>query len=688
MRRTHPPTRRAHGSALAFILIILVAGAAFLVSALRSNPQIERDKITADALVQAKEALIGFAATFRDTHPAPGPVFDMVFGYLPCPDTNNDGLEEPNCGAQNVSVIGRLPWRTLGLPPLRDSSGECLWYAVSGRYKDNPQTAVLNWDTTGQFIIQDAAATVLANGAVAVVFAARGPINNQARTSGANECGGDNTNNINAYLDGNDTIYAAAPVANADSTLTLSTVASIAAATNNDRGLWIAPNEIWERVRRRADFITDITNLLADIRDQAAMDLACTNTAALDPPLPGSIIEAGASGKNIGLAPAIAEVCIGANQVARMAVFNNWRNNVLYATCPSADVPCLTVNGDANCAGAVIFSGERAAGRTRPSTAAINYLEGDNLTAFTSAATVIAGPGPYNWNASTQDIAVCIPPIGGGGGGTNVSFNNPSDFSKFESRGSGVTPDAGNQEVEVVNASGSGGGCFWFPDLLTLNGKTLRAYYEFKFHNPDPSGGVDLGNGFTLSFLRGDMGKPVTCGTQSDMGAIPASDYPFSLFVETDIRQDGNGVGEPNGTPNHTAIMANGNTAHSATNGNLTAACNGTAAGCNHSPSNKFEEEGTPAEEFPMWHNQRVEIHSGYNSTCTASGGTYSLVKVWVDCLACTDTAADFASTPTVRRCINLDSSMNKVYFGFTGGFSSGGGGQGVTIKKFELRVD
>lgn len=680
MRRKPAHPRLAQGSALVFILIILMAGAAFLVSALKSNPQVERDKITADALVQAKEALIGYAATYRDTRPG------EVFGYLPCPDTDNDGDAEDSCGLSDVSVIGRLPWQTLGLPPLRDSSGECLWYAVSGRYKNNPPTAVLNWDTTGQFIIQDAAATVLANGVVAVVFAARGPINNQARTSGANECGGDNTNNINAYLDGNDTIYTAAPAANADSTLTLSTVASIAAATNNDRGLWIAPNEIWERVRRRADFAADITNLLADISAQATMDNGCANAITLDPPVVGSIVEAGVSGKFVGLAPAITEACIGANQVARMAVFNNWRNNVLYATCPSADVPCLTINGDANCAGAVIFSGERAAGQTRPSTAAINYLEGDNLTAFTSAATVITGPGLFDWRNASQDIARCIPPVGGGGGGgTIINFNNPTDFSKFESRGSGVTPDAGNQEVEIVVAGGSSGGCFWFPDKLTLNGKTLRAFHEFRFDNPDPGGGVDLGNGFTLSLLQGDLGKPTVCGTQSDMGAIPASDYPFSLFVETDIRQDGNGVGEPNGTPNHTAIMANGNIAHSATNGNLTAACNGTAAGCNHSPSNMFEDTPTP-----LWHNQRVEIHSGYDdSTCTTSGGgTYSLVKVWVDCLACTDTAADFASTPTVRRCINLNSSMNNVYFGFTGGFSSGGGGQGVTIKKFELRVD
>src|SRR5690606_298057 len=31
--------------------------------------------------------------------------------------------------------LGRLPWKTLGLPDLRDGHGERLWYAVSTRHK-------------------------------------------------------------------------------------------------------------------------------------------------------------------------------------------------------------------------------------------------------------------------------------------------------------------------------------------------------------------------------------------------------------------------------------------------------------------------------------------------------------------------------------------------------------------------
>ena len=61
-------------------------------------------------------------------------------GYLPCPDLDNDGWAEATCGSQNgdsgqAERLGRLPWKTLGLPDLRDGYGERLWYAVSSKYK-------------------------------------------------------------------------------------------------------------------------------------------------------------------------------------------------------------------------------------------------------------------------------------------------------------------------------------------------------------------------------------------------------------------------------------------------------------------------------------------------------------------------------------------------------------------------
>lgn len=423
MKRDMPHfANRSTGSALVLILIILGIAAIFLFSKMRSNPQIERDKITADAMAQAKDALIGYAATYRDTHPSLGPVYDQVFGYLPCPDTNNDGEAEANCGNQDVSVIGRLPWKTLGLPPLRDSTGECLWYAVSGNFKNDTKTAVLNWDTAGQFVVQDAGGATLTGAtaetrAVAVIFSPRGVIGAQNRTpAGASECGGNTT--IAAYLDGSDPFYAGtAPAPGATTTLTVATVSSLANGTNNDQALWLTPADIFKRVKKRSDFATDIFYLLRDIRDQAGKDAACTPLAVFNAPT--GITDPGGLGKAIGLAP-VSHNCIspapgepGASQ--RKKTYDNWRNNVLYATCPSSSTPCLTVNGDSNCAAVVVFSGERASGRTRPSTDAVDYLEGNNLSAFTTTSTTLSGAGPYSYTSSAADIALCIPPLASAG---------------------------------------------------------------------------------------------------------------------------------------------------------------------------------------------------------------------------------------------------------------------------------
>lgn len=390
---------------LIIMLVIMVMGAAtILVSSLsRSVLQIERDQKTADALAQAKDALIGYAATYRDTHPSSGPVYDKMFGYLPCPAIDGNGVAG-NCGATDVTLIGLLPWKTLGLPPLRDSSGECLWYAVSGRFKNTPKTAVLNWDTAGQLIVDDAGGALLATGVAVVIFSPQGVIGNQNRTPAATtECNGNTT--VASYLDGSDPIYAGtAPAAGANTTLTVATAASLASSTNNDRALWITPTEIFGRIKRRSDFATDITNLLSDIRDQAVTNSSCVPISIRAPA--SGITDPGTLGKSIGLAPTIQQTCIPADATLRKAVFDNWSNNVLYAVCPGA--PCLTVNG-MNCTGAAIFSGEKASGNTRPSTNATDYLEGANLSAFTTVSTNIAGTGPYSYTTSSGDIAICIP---------------------------------------------------------------------------------------------------------------------------------------------------------------------------------------------------------------------------------------------------------------------------------------
>jgi len=674
--QTRPIPRRERGAALLIILTIIGIGAAFLlVSALnKANQQIERDKLTSAALAQAKEALIGFAITYADTHPSD------VNGFLLCPDRDNNpltpGQADPPCGATNVSVIGRLPWNTLGLPALRDSRRECLWYAISGFAKDNPKTGFFfNWDTTGQFIVEDAAGNILA-GAVphdrplAVILAPRSPINGQTHAGAASECGG-NTTTAN-YLDGADPIYAGtAPGAGATSTLTVATATSIANGTNNDQGLWITSKDIFDRIKKRSDFAAFVSNELLNITKNNLSSLL---------PAPGTIDFTNPTPVETSGGAIVGSLEIG--RVPKTALtstpLKRWQDNLLYARCTSGG-SCLTVNGS-SCTGVVIFAGERTATQSRATNAQkntwSNYLESSVLAAFNAGATVFSGASAYSPASPSADVLACItaPPPG-----TQVSF--AANFGSFVPVGSSVTVDPVNQTV-IITTSGGSGGCFWFPTAIPVSGKTLRAHYDFTFSSNDPIGGPDYGNGFTFSLLRSDAGAPVSCGTQANMGAFASSDLLgfISLLVENDVHQD---IANNDPAGNHTAIMYSGNTAHSAVaggNGYTTSACNGTAQGCLFSPADKYEESPTP-----LSHGQRIEIHTGYSdATCTSAGGSFAQIKIWVDCATCNDTSADFLATPSASRCIALPAEMNSVYFGFTGGFANP---QGVTIWNFDLRT-
>lgn len=167
--------QRQKGSTLLIILLIVGVGAvALLANALnKANVQIARDKITATALAQAKETLIGFAAGVSlGTGSAPRP------GDLPCPDLHalGDALEGSASTPCNSHALGRLPWKTLKLPDLRDGSGERLWYAVSVNFKNSTRSGTLNSDTAGTITVRDTSGTIAfdgsgTTGAIAVIIA-------------------------------------------------------------------------------------------------------------------------------------------------------------------------------------------------------------------------------------------------------------------------------------------------------------------------------------------------------------------------------------------------------------------------------------------------------------------------------------------------------------------------------------
>lgn len=196
------------------MLVIMVLGsAAFLVSSLKPSVlRLAQNQKNAEVLAQARDALIGYAATVSLSGSARP-------GDLPCPDTNNDGIQEVSCGNASGSTgqtlrLGRLPWKTLGLPELRDSSGELLWYAVSNKFKYNTRTVCtdppsasgcLNSDTNGTITLRSSDGSVVndggsTSGAVAIVIAPGSVLTRQGSAS-AQDRSSSGLNTATNYLD-------------------------------------------------------------------------------------------------------------------------------------------------------------------------------------------------------------------------------------------------------------------------------------------------------------------------------------------------------------------------------------------------------------------------------------------------------------------------------------------------------
>ena len=206
-----------NGAALLIFLILIVAAAlTYWVDNLTPGAiESRRQQKTDAALTAAKEALIGYAVSRDLSSGSARP------GDLPCPDTTNSGNRGASCGNQlgttgQAARLGRLPWRSLGLPELKDGAGETLWYAVSSNFKENTRINRLNSDTmrlqsaspfipaAGSITIRDARGNILfdgsnGSGVAAVIMAPGPPLQRQDGTW--QDRGGANINNPLHYLD-------------------------------------------------------------------------------------------------------------------------------------------------------------------------------------------------------------------------------------------------------------------------------------------------------------------------------------------------------------------------------------------------------------------------------------------------------------------------------------------------------
>jgi hypothetical protein len=549
------PRRRYHkGAALIMLMALLTMGVLyFLVVQLEAVSIYERESRQGgggDSLAQAREALLGYAATYRDdsTHST------EVFGYLPCPDMTGNGDAAGSCGHAGEASVGLLPYKTLGLPDLRDSSGNCLWYAVSGSFKNNPKgidatlpwtSAPLNWDTQGQFKVVDSGGTTTLvapddahGGAAAVIFAVGPPLGSQSRTAGTQAPCYTNPAQIAAYLDGgNNTIAAIAAASSATITLTQGLVKD--ATTDNDRLAWVTPKEIFDRVVNRKDFsnaltaspvghVNKLTNeIKAALEKKIQDDLEANTTSNSQPSDIGSFTQ---FGKQIGTLP----LSLTLNDGNYTNYYANWSGQYRQALCSTLTTPCLTVAGTA-CRGALMFGGRNASGQPRTSTEQTystanldSYFEaGSGREILNSAATSFAGSIGYTENGTAAsralDVGTCLFP------GEFKSF--AQDIAGFDggktSRGttSVASVDTTAKTVTLGDTIGGvGTGCVWYPTPLAL-GTTMRIYFRYQV--------VTRGRGFTMAIADATTNSPasttpIMCGATVTTGATRSTSLGYA----------------------------------------------------------------------------------------------------------------------------------------------------------------
>ena len=185
--------RRQRGAALILMATVLILGVGwYTVRALATvvPANTEREVKTALALQAGKQALLAYVAQYAARHDT------ADRGQLPCPESlalSNPGVSATSCSASAL-VVGRLPWKTLGVDQLLDGEGEPLWYMMRG-FRDPP----INLGTAGQLSHNG-------NAVVAIIVAPGRPLNT-ASTAGAppggcnqqnQMVGGRNTGPLNA----------------------------------------------------------------------------------------------------------------------------------------------------------------------------------------------------------------------------------------------------------------------------------------------------------------------------------------------------------------------------------------------------------------------------------------------------------------------------------------------------------
>lgn len=437
-RYLHPGHRQQGAALLLLMLGVIIAMTTVLVVALdRDRLETRRQVDARTTLAQAREALLDYAVV----HPYQ---FSGEPFALPCPDLNGSGAyaegeaHTANCGAAGQTMIGRLPWRTLGLPALKDGGAECLWYVVSGSWKQagSSTAPMINPDSNGQLLLAsvDTGAVIegvaAADRPVAMVIAPMRPLSGQTRPAStpATQCSPGFAGNrfMEADVASGTNNYQLLGTADVVDAL------GVAATPNdlhNDRIVTISRNDIAERIHNRSGFANEMRSLglataaclanyaarnpggatdlrlpwpapaaLTDYRQDALYD--DTTSGLLSGRLADLVDDSNiATGNTIGRVLSDCDGSLVPEWTASMLTqWQNWKDHFFYAVAgsfaptgavPSVCTDCLTVNGGGQYAGIVMFANrrlqtalqQRDAPPLDPDTRqdVTNYLESNNM---------------------------------------------------------------------------------------------------------------------------------------------------------------------------------------------------------------------------------------------------------------------------------------------------------------------
>lgn len=399
-----------------FVLVIAALLAALVLGSLIATAASfaavpGREEATERALAQAKAALLAYAADRaldRDVGP----------GFLPCPDRDGDGWAEPTCGSLSGEVgqaqrLGLLPWKTLGLPELRDGHGERLWYAVSTRHKGllncaasercidlTPASAlgtVTVRDASGALLHDgrvEAAAQAERSGAAAVVIAPGAPLTRadgreQRRGCAAAACAPADFLDVLPGVDDNARFVDRMEPANRDGNLdgfVAGPATQAGRVVVNDRLAIVGHDDLVPRAMARVAL-----EAAHCLRLEAALA-----GGRLPAPLPACAAATGHEG--FGRLPDIDVEGCNLGPAAGPGWWRHWRDHVLYAPAPScaSGGPCLEL---VDAAGATLARRQRLA-------IAVRAAPGD------------CGPGPLRCAAGAcvravaregRDVALAFP---------------------------------------------------------------------------------------------------------------------------------------------------------------------------------------------------------------------------------------------------------------------------------------